>query len=92
MRARMRTHTHTHTGNGGAEQLQEVVPEVELIARDQEAGPKKQGSPQAQEDLVRKCILGPRPSLEPHSLGMCMCGASVMPSIIDSDRHSFPGM
>ena len=69
------------TRYGRAQQLEEVVPEVELVASDQEARPEEQRPPQAQENLVRQRVLGRRAPLQTHCLRQatrliiapCMC-------------------
>ena len=56
------------TGDGGRQQLLEVVPERELVTRDQEGGPEEQRPPQAQERLIRQHVPPRCKPLFPHRL------------------------
>lgn len=56
------------TRNGSAQQLQQVVPKIQLVARDQKARAEEQSSSQTQENLVRQRIFAGRSSFQPYGL------------------------
>lgn len=56
------------TWHSRRKQLQQIVPEVQLVPRDKEARAKKECSPQAQKHFIRQRVFCSAPPLQSDSL------------------------